>query len=675
MLERPISSLSGIGEKKAHKLHKLGIDTIYDALYQFPFRYVDRRKILPLAQVNDGDYAVVVAKVIDIKIQTVHKTKKELMILKVVSHYLEGEMVFFTPKYIKDYFKRNETYYFFGKIEKRGLIFKINQPEYAPENQKSFLSIVPIYPLTLGVTQYDQYKLHRNAINQSKGFLEETLDKSIREMFDLCPIEDAIEWIHFPVSKETYLKAKRRIVFEELFELQMRLVLIKNGEQQSKCMPFQVPTSFYRWLETLPFQLTSAQKKVVDEIIQDLTSGHPMNRLIQGDVGSGKTILAFAALYLTTLNHKQGALMAPTTLLAEQHYEAFKTIFGDTISVALLTSQMKNSEKKALKEALLRGEIQVLIGTHAVIQEDVFFSSLGLVITDEQHRFGIKQRLSAISKGTKPHALIMSATPIPRTLSLIVYGDMNVSVIDTLPIGRKPIKTHFVSTRKKNEMYAFVKKQLCDGRQVYFVCPLVEMSEKMDLTSATEHYETLKSEFHGFQVGMVHGKMKSQEKELVMHAFKNNEIQVLVSTTVIEVGINVPNATVMVILDTDRFGLAQLHQLRGRVGRGADQSYCFLLSDKLSKVAKERIETLVNTNSGFEIAEKDLSLRGPGEVFGLRQHGLPELKLADLVKDKKILAEAQKCVKIVISEYKLGNKKFKEMMDRLIEKNNKGFTL
>lgn len=675
MLNTPITVIPGFGVKKAEKLAKIGIRTFEDVLYDFPARYVDRRKVVPVSSVMHEQYAVIAGKVQQIKQTYFSKIKKDVLILKVSDHFSEGDILFFSPQYIKPFFNIGQTYYFYGKIEKNGIFFKMNQPEFDLAEHQSFLKIVPIYGLTFGITQKEMGKLHEEVLERVLPTIKETLPETLLSQFNLCALKEALKHIHMPLDQAAYQRARKRIVFEELFELQMRLILLKHTNTNQMAKPYEIPELFYQWIDALPYCLTEAQERVLNEIIGELKGGKTMNRLIQGDVGSGKTILAFSALYLASLNGKQGALMVPTSLLAEQHYEHFLQLFENRMSVALLTSQTKSSEKKRIKEAVRSGEVKVLIGTHALIQEDVVFDALGLIVTDEQHRFGIKQRLTAVQKGEKPHALIMSATPIPRTLSLILYGDMSVSTIDALPSGRKPIKTHFVKPDKVDEMYQFIEKQMQTGRQAYVVCPLVEDSETLDLNSAVAYYERLKTLFKAFNVGLVHGKMSGQEKDQVMTAFKENRVHLLVSTTVIEVGINVPNATLMVVLNAERFGLAQLHQLRGRVGRGAEQSYCFLLSDKLSKTSKERIQTLVNSNDGFLIAEKDLEMRGPGEVFGLRQHGLPELKLANLIADKKILEMAQECVKIVIAESKMGNVVLNQRVQELKNKNERGFTL
>jgi len=672
LLLTPIETLNGIGEKKKQLLNRLGLKTYEDVLTHYPFRYVDRRKVLSVSVVKDQEQAVIRAKVAKVQIK---KFKKEMMILEVSDHFATGEILFFSPKYLKNTFEVGKTYLFFGKIEKRGILFKMIQPEYAKEGDPSFLGIIPVYDLTLGISNKDMINIHRQVLTRLKSSYIENLPTSIVQMAKLCSRQEAFENIHFPKSAEHYKIAKKRIVFEELFLLQLKLILLKKNYHRPSGVKFKEKQALTNWIEHLPFRMTDAQTKAFDEIKRDMSSDYAMNRLVQGDVGSGKTIIAFASIYLSVLNGKQAILMAPTALLAEQHYESFKNAFGDEVSVCLLTSDVKASEKKQIKEALAEGSVQVAIGTHALIQEDVSFDALGVVITDEQHRFGIRQRIMANQKGSQPHALIMSATPIPRTLSLILYGDMDVSVIDEMPEGRKIIKTHFVGKDKHEQMYEFINEKLAEGRQVYVVCPLVETSETMDLTSATEHYQEMADRFDRYNVGLVHGKMKAQEKDDAMKRFKSGEVNILVSTTVIEVGINVPNATAMIIMDSERFGLSQLHQLRGRVGRGDQQSYCFLLSEKLSKTAKERIQTLVNSNSGFDIAEKDLELRGPGEVFGLRQHGLPELKLASIVNDKNTLIEVQKYVKMIIGEFQMNNVEMVEYIRLLSKKMDSWFTL
>ena len=671
MLEQPVSVIKGIGEKKAQKLKRLGLVTLKDVLYDYPRRYIDRREVKHVAEIPTGSYGVVCARVVRKRIKPTHKNQKDLVLLDVTDGYYSGEIVFFSGKFVAEHFLQDEKYYFAGKIEKVGPIFKMVQPDYAPESERSFLSVVPVYNATAGITQNDLINVHRQVL---KFELEETLPSALRNLAGLIPYEAAMKEIHFPTSREGFKAAKKRLIYEELFFLQLRLFLVKKQYHKPNMTPYTVSEALKKYQLELPFQLTESQLKVIEEIRSDLKSGFSMNRLVQGDVGSGKTIVAFLTLLMAVDNQKQGILLAPTTLLAEQHYENFRKMFPN-VPCCLLTSTVKTSDKRKIKQEIELGTLKVIIGTHAILQDDVKFSALGMVITDEQHRFGIRQRLSALQKSEKPHALIMSATPIPRTLSLILYGDMDISVIDQMPAGRKPIKTHFVSPQKANEMYDFIEEKLKEGRQAYVICPLIEESEAIDLHSAEAVHAKMTKRFKSMNIGLIHGKMNPQEKESVMSAFKNGTCQLLVSTTVIEVGIHVSNATVMVIMDAERFGLSQLHQLRGRVGRGDEQSYCFLISEKLSATSKARIETLVASNDGFAVAEKDLELRGPGEVFGLRQHGIPELKLADIVRNKAALEDVQKHVKLIFDEATMGNRIWQSFIREQSVNLEKWFTL
>jgi ATP-dependent DNA helicase RecG len=671
---QPLTLLKGVGEKKAEKLKKIGLGNFDDVLYDFPRRYIDRRVVKHVTDIATDEMGVISARVIKKRTKYIQKTKKEMLILDVSEGYFTGEIIFFSAKFFVADFVEGETYFFFGKVEKSGPLFKMIQPDYARIADKSFLGIIPVYNATLGISQHDLVSVHKQVLSYLINQIEDTLPESLRAMAGLIPLEEAMHQIHFPTSKEGYVAAKKRIVYDELFFLQLRLILLKRNYHKPLLKPFVVDSKMDDIRKRIPFELTDAQTSVLRDIFEDMQSGYSMNRLIQGDVGSGKTIVAFLTLLLAVFNGKQGILLAPTTLLAEQHYENFVKLFPE-FSCCLLTSSVPTAEKKRIKASILDGTIKVIIGTHAVIQDDVKFSSLGVVITDEQHRFGIRQRLSALQKAEKPHALIMSATPIPRTLSLILYGDMDISVINQMPQGRKPIKTHFVKPDKVSEMYAFIQQKLEEGRQGYVICPLIEESETMDLNAAETIYKTLISRFAPFKVGLIHGKMKAIDKDAVMHAFKSGDIALLVSTTVIEVGIHVANATTMVIMNTERFGLSQLHQLRGRVGRGDEQSYCFLLSEKLSATAKQRVETLVGSNDGFEVAEKDLELRGPGEIFGLRQHGIPELKMANLIKNKDVIAEVQKHIRMILEEYNMNHKAYVELINKQNINLEKWFTL
>lgn len=675
MFNLPLSSIKGIGDKKAAKLKKLGLYTFEDAIRDYPIRYIDRRIIVSISEVDDGSFVTIKAKVVKLNSKINSKNRKEMLILEVVNSFHNGEIVFFSPKYLKGKFSVGESYYFFGKIDKKGIVFRMLHPEFAKIDDKSFLCILPVYRGTLGIYQSELVHIHRLAMESVYNSIEETFPTFLRNLAKLCELKDALYQIHHPRDEKTLKAARYRIIYEEIFSLQLKLVILKNQFKKSKAEIFNISDELKVLVEKLPFKLTNAQIRAFEDIKSDFLSGSAMNRLVLGDVGSGKTILAFLSIAVAVLNNKQAVLMAPTSILARQHYEAFESLMGKFVSVEFIDGNVSKKNKNLIKQNVISGETRVLIGTHAVLENDVEFLELGLVVTDEQHRFGVRQRMKAVQKGLQPHVLIMSATPIPRTLSLILYGDMDVSIVDEMPKGRKPIKTHFVKNEKLNAMYDFIREKLVLGRQAYFVCPLVEDSELIDLTSASAHYEELRQRFPDFEVGLIHGKMKGFEKDEIMANFKDNKINILVSTTVIEVGINVPNATIMAILHAERFGLSQLHQLRGRVGRGDEQSFCFLLSDKLGHTAKARIETLVNEASGFEIAEKDLELRGAGEVFGIKQHGLPEFKLANLSKHKNILLDAQKHVKIIIDEYNMKNKEVEFFINKVNESIYDTFTL
>ena len=645
LLSDPMTELKGIGKKKSDLYKKMNIRTIENLLGHYPRQYVDRTNITSLIECKDQEAATIKVQVESIHISTGYRTKKSPMKIDVQDATGKAEVVFFNAKYLKNMFEEGHSYYFYGVIKKEFGRISLVHPEFTKVNSNSknpFLGIIPVYGLTEGLIQKEVRMSVKRALGQVQLGLKETLPKSIVERYGLMTRDEAINNIHYPQDKEHLEKARNRLVFEELFHLQLGLVLIKKDiKLVDKSHSYSNRTKVNEVINELPFELTNDQQTVLEEIMVDLESKRVMNRLVQGDVGSGKTVLALLAMYYAHQNGLQSALMVPTEILAEQHFTYFnEELTKRGVKVALLTSKTKGKPK--VIEALLEGDIDVLIGTHSLIQETVQFKNLGLVITDEQHRFGVRQRGMLSSKGTQADVMIMSATPIPRTLSLILYGDVDVSVIKELPMGRKAIKTHYVKGSKREDMYTFILKSIEEGKQAYMVCPLVEESEKLELKSATELYEELKHKtFKKNQVGLVHGKMKPIEKENVMRDFVEGRIQILIATTVIEVGINVPNATIMVIEDSERFGLAQLHQLRGRVGRGHEQSYCFLLSNKLGKVAQERIKMLVHSNDGFEIANKDLEIRGPGEVLGTRQHGLPELKIANLLEHMDVLNQAQ----------------------------------
>ncbi len=639
-----LTEIKGVGKKKYSLLNKLGLYTVDDCIDFFPRRYIDRRMISSLSEIRVDENYTVRVKVIDKKVSG--RYGKE--VLKIVT--TDGEyflnIIFFNARYITSSIKIGEEYLFYGKVTYSRNEYFIYHPDFTLSENPSelFKAVQPIYRLTEGIYNKDMLKIMKQVLEIS--YIEENLPETVLNEYKLMPREQSIKNLHFPNDKSEYKKAKYRMIFEEFFFLQLGLLLLKTRVKAER-------TNIYTYnkekkdlidkkIESLPFTMTNAQKKVIGEVFSDMLSDTIMNRLIQGDVGSGKTLIAMLSCYMTALNKMQAALMVPTSILAEQHYDSFEEFFKDVdVSIALMTANTKNEN---LLENIKNGTIDIVIGTHAIIRDDVVFNNLGLVITDEQHRFGVNQRLSLINKGCHPDVLVMTATPIPRTLSMILYGDIDVSIIDELPKGRKAVKTKFVPSSKIEDMYAYIRAEVKKGRQVYIVYPLVEDSETLDLKSASKMYEELsKEEFSDFKTGLLHGKMKPAEKEAIMREFEKNNIHILFSTTVIEVGINVPNASIMIIEHSERFGLAQLHQLRGRVGRGKYQSYCFLTSENLSKIAVERIKVMTETNDGFIIADKDLEIRGPGDYFGLKQHGLPEFKLADVIKHKDILNKAQRC--------------------------------
>ncbi len=675
MIKTQVQMLKGIGPKKALRLGNLRINTLGDVVEFYPRTYIDKRKIFSFSDVLDELTGTFICQVVSTNATKSYGRNKAMLKVTVQDDTQKAEMMFFNAAYLKDKFQVGTRLIIFGSGKRQNGKVSFIHPEHGVEgvvNAKEFLRLTPVYPLTEGISQKDMIGIVKQSLPLVFTELEETLPELVLDQQDLMDLEGALSNIHFPDDDGKLRMAKRRLIFEELFNLQIGLIYLKKEFSQEAGVQMKPFDKVNDLIESLPFKLTNAQFKTWNQIHDDMTSDRTMNRLVQGDVGSGKTIIAVIAMYLATLNGYQCAMMAPTEILAEQHYESVSALFKPFgVKVGMLKG--KSKEKKKTLEELKRGDIQVVVGTHALIQKDVEFSNLGLVITDEQHRFGVRQRNVLADKGQTPDVLIMSATPIPRTLSLILYGDVEVSVIDELPAGRKVIKTHFIQQKKYSDMYKFIDNEVKSGRQAYFVCPLVEDSDVLDIESAESLYERLsKQVFKKSRVGLVHGRMKAQEKDEVMKAFASGKLDILVSTTVIEVGINVPNASIMVIQNTERFGLSQLHQLRGRVGRGEWQSYCFLTSEKPGKIAQERISTLVQTNDGFEIADKDLELRGPGELLGIRQHGIPELKLANLSKHSDILEAAQSTAINVMREYAKGNNPqvdiiVKRVTDKLFE--------
>jgi ATP-dependent DNA helicase RecG len=653
-LQTDVQFIKGIGSQKAKALAKLNIHTLRDLISWFPRRYEDRTQTRRIAELELGEAACVSAVVATQPVLSRIRKGLELVKLRVMDETGVMEVVFFNQPWMKQELHLGETCTFFGKADGNLLHKKMTGPIVERETRREFTGrIVPIYPLTAGVSQLVLTRAIRQGLDACEDILPDVLPDEIRQAHQLCRIGYAYEHIHFPESEETLALARRRLAFEELFLFSIglrRLRSRRNTAEVPKCAEVDM-SAFYA---ALPFSLTGAQRRCVDEALADLRSGRPMNRLCQGDVGSGKTMVAAACVYFMVRNGRQAALMAPTEILARQHYQGLAQLLEPMgIRCCLLTGATTAKTKRSICAQLETGEIDFAIGTHALISESVVYRDLGLVVTDEQHRFGVAQRAALGAKGDSPHMLVMSATPIPRTLALILYGDLDVSVIDELPPGRQTIQTSAVSDSFHPRIYAFIKKEAEAGRQTYIVCPMVEENDELpdERKAATTYAKMLQDgPLSTLRIACVHGKMKPKEKDAVMSAFARGETDVLVSTTVIEVGVDVPNATIMVVENAERFGLSQLHQLRGRVGRGTQQSYCILVSDNCGEESRARLHVMVHTSDGFKIAEEDLRLRGPGDFFGQRQHGLPGLRVADIGCDTQLLREAQDAADAILTE-------------------------
>lgn len=641
-LDTDIKYLKGVGERRAALLMRLGVSDVNALLRLYPRVYEDWSKITNIASAQIGEICCVKG--------IVGSPVRKAMIRKGLTLYkteiTDGSgimgITIFNSKFAAEKLTVGEEYLFFGKVTGNLYRKEMNSPEIEPAEGAD--RIRPIYPQTQGLTSKVIERLIKTALNACRDELQDPIPLWLREKYCLMGLADAIENIHFPKTPDYCDEARRRLIFEELLILQLGLQKMRLNSQKNAGAVLEKDYSS-EFFAHLPFRPTNAQRRAVNEAMSDMMSGRQMNRLLQGDVGSGKTAVAAALVYSAAKNSMQSALMAPTEVLASQHYKTFLKLFeGSDITVELLTGSDTAAQKKRKKVALRDGEIDLLIGTHAIIQSDVEFKSLSLVITDEQHRFGVEQRNALGEKGENPHLYVMSATPIPRTLALIIYGELDISVLDELPPGRQKIETYAVSSELRERAYNYVKKHLDAGRQGYLICPLVDEGESdLELASAVKYAEELqKGKFSGYKVGLMHGKMKSADKKKVMQDFSSGEIQLLVSTTVVEVGVDVPNAVIMVIENAERFGLSQLHQLRGRIGRGKHRSTCILITDAANDTAKRRMKVMESTTDGFKIADEDLKLRGPGEFFGSKQHGLPEMKIADMLSDRETLEETRR---------------------------------
>ena len=642
-LKTDVRYIKGIGEQRAKALAKLDIRTLRDLVSWFPRRYEDRTVTRRIAELVPEETACVAAMVASAPAVTHVRKGLDLVKVRAVDETGTLDVTFFNQAWLKNNLKPGETYVFCGRAEGSLLRRRMTNPIVEPEGRREATGrIVPVYPLTAGVSQLVLSRSVRQGLDACADILPDVLPDEVRREHQLCRIGYAYENIHFPESAEALALARRRLAFEELFLFTLGLRRLRSRRETAAVEPFG-PVDMEEFYRALPFTLTEAQRRCVGEALGDMASGRPMNRLCQGDVGSGKTMVAAACVYFTVKNGRQAALMAPTEILARQHYEGLRPLMEPLgVRCALLTGSNTAKEKKTLAAALAAGEIDFIVGTHALITGGVEYQCLGLVVTDEQHRFGVAQRAALAGKGDHPHTLVMSATPIPRTLALILYGDLDVSIIDQLPPGRRAVQTSFVDSGYHPRIYKFLRRLIGEGRQAYIVCPAVSESEEDDRKAVTEYAAQLQREvFPDLRVAYVHGKMRPKEKDAVMAAFVGRETDILVSTTVIEVGVDVPNAAVMVVENAERFGLSQLHQLRGRVGRGEWQSYCVLISDNRNEETRQRLKVMTKTSDGFKIAEEDLRLRGPGDFFGRRQHGLPGLRVADIGCDAQLLKEAQ----------------------------------
>jgi ATP-dependent DNA helicase RecG len=640
--EVPLHRIRGVGERKAVELEALGIRSVADLLEHFPYRYEDYR-LRDVAEAKDGEKITVQGTVFSAPVLQRYGGKSRLS-CKLLTGRVLVTAVWFNRPFLKDRLVSGRVVTVSGKWDQRRLQITVAQSEFADSGSSMAGTLQPVYSVGGDITQAWLRKTIRQALDQFGEHVEELLPEELIRRHRLMSRREAIRGIHLPSETSQFHEARRRLVYEELFLFQLKLQAYRSMTRSradgiAQPLDREAVRAFAR---SLPFRLTGAQKRAIADILNDMESPYAMNRLLQGDVGSGKTVVAATALFATVKAGYQGVLMAPTEILAEQHLRSLERLFAPYgLQIALLTGSMTERQRRDTLAALQMGLLDVVVGTHALIQDDVYFARLGLVITDEQHRFGVNQRAILRRKGWNPDVLSMTATPIPRTLAITAFGDLDVSTLDELPQGRKPVRTHWVKPNMMDRVVALLRKELAQGRQGYVICPLIEESDKLDVQNAIDLHGELARALPEFRVGLLHGRMSAAEKEAAMRSFQHNETQLLVSTTVVEVGVDVPNATVMVVVDADRFGLSQLHQLRGRVGRGEHESVCVLIADPKSETGRERMRVMTETNDGFEIARKDLELRGPGDFFGTKQSGLPDFRLADLNEDFAVLEQAR----------------------------------
>ena len=652
-LQTDVRYIGGIGETRAKALRKLGISTLRELISYFPRAYEDRTHTFLIRELPVGQFACVKAMIAAEPTSRRISGGRVLVKARAVDESGVLDILFFNQDYRRSQLHAGDVYIFYGKVEGNLLRRQMTNPLLEPEGRQQLTGrIMPIYPLTAGVSQLILSRAIRQGLDECRELLSDVLPDHVRQAHQLCYINYAYENIHFPDSPEALDVARRRLVFEELFLLTCGLHMLRS-RRKDVAGPACAPTDLSPFYAQLSFTLTNAQRRAIEDATGDMVSGRPMNRLCQGDVGSGKTMVAAACMWFAAQNGWQSALMAPTEILARQHYENLSPLFARFgLTCALLTGSTRTARRREILEQLQDGTLTVCIGTHALLTEDVVYHRLGLVVTDEQHRFGVNQRSALGEKAENPHMLVLSATPIPRTLALVIYGDLDVSIINELPPGRQKVDTFAVGERYRARINAFIRKQVAEGHQVFIVCPLVGDADTVpdERKAVTAYAENLRQLFSELRIAVLHGRMKPREKESVMADFAAGESDILVSTTVVEVGVDVPNANTMVVENAERFGLSQLHQLRGRVGRGSAKSYCILLSDSDSEETRRRLKVMTQTNDGFKISEEDLKLRGPGDFFGARQHGLPSLKVADLNCDMRLLEEAQAAAKALMAD-------------------------